>query len=211
MTNNELTFNDLPQVVAELRDEVSGMKALLLNLINKENMTMLPKSFSTINQGCEAYGLKKPHPRAAEAYFRDAANADAQLQKVMLWFPNAQNTAWHNCYSEKGKTIVECPSTPKRLDRHVEETLEADMVRITYLKDRYQEEDGYRYVGLYKLDKETTCKRHLCVWNRLEENTLECTQLIFPVLTLYVPIGAKEKYEAEATEGWNVFKGSSIN
>ena len=27
MTNNELTFNDLPQVVAELRDEVSGMKA----------------------------------------------------------------------------------------------------------------------------------------------------------------------------------------
>ena len=30
MTNNQITFNDLPQVVAELRDEVSGMKALLL-------------------------------------------------------------------------------------------------------------------------------------------------------------------------------------
>ena len=35
MTNNELTFNDLPQVVAELRDEVSGMKALLLILQNR--------------------------------------------------------------------------------------------------------------------------------------------------------------------------------
>lgn len=35
MTNKELTFNDLPQVVAELRDEVSGMKALLLNLQNR--------------------------------------------------------------------------------------------------------------------------------------------------------------------------------
>ena len=35
MTNNELTFNDLPQVIAELRDEVSGMKALLLNLQNR--------------------------------------------------------------------------------------------------------------------------------------------------------------------------------
>ena len=35
MTNNELTFNDLPQVIAELRDEVSGMKALLLKLQNK--------------------------------------------------------------------------------------------------------------------------------------------------------------------------------
>jgi len=35
MTNNELTFNDLSLVVAELRDEVSGMKALLLNLQNR--------------------------------------------------------------------------------------------------------------------------------------------------------------------------------
>ena len=35
MTNNQITFNDLPHVVAELRDEVSGMKALLLNLQNR--------------------------------------------------------------------------------------------------------------------------------------------------------------------------------
>ena len=35
MTNNQITFNDLPQVVAELRDEVSGMKTLLLNLQNR--------------------------------------------------------------------------------------------------------------------------------------------------------------------------------
>ena len=35
MINKELTFNDLPQVVAELRDEVSCMKALLLNLQNR--------------------------------------------------------------------------------------------------------------------------------------------------------------------------------
>ena len=35
MTNNQITFNDLPQVVAELRDEVSDMKALLLNLQNR--------------------------------------------------------------------------------------------------------------------------------------------------------------------------------
>ena len=33
---NELTFNDLPQVVAELRDEVIGMRQMLSNL-QKEN------------------------------------------------------------------------------------------------------------------------------------------------------------------------------
>ena len=35
MSNEPLTFNDLPQVIAELRDEVSGMKALLQNLQNR--------------------------------------------------------------------------------------------------------------------------------------------------------------------------------
>ena len=35
MNKEPLTFNELPQVVAELRDEVSGMKALLLNLQNR--------------------------------------------------------------------------------------------------------------------------------------------------------------------------------
>ena len=35
MIKDQITFNDLPQVIAELRDEVSGMKALLLNLQNR--------------------------------------------------------------------------------------------------------------------------------------------------------------------------------
>ena len=30
MDNKELTFNDLPQVVAQLRDEVMGMRTLLI-------------------------------------------------------------------------------------------------------------------------------------------------------------------------------------
>ena len=34
MYNESLTFNDLPQVVAQLRDEVMGMKVALLNLQN---------------------------------------------------------------------------------------------------------------------------------------------------------------------------------
>ena len=35
MIKDQITFYDLPQVIAELRDEVSGMKALLLNLQNR--------------------------------------------------------------------------------------------------------------------------------------------------------------------------------
>ena len=32
MEQNELTFNDLPQVIAQLRNEVMGMKRLLIKL-----------------------------------------------------------------------------------------------------------------------------------------------------------------------------------
>ena len=35
MQNKELTFNDLPKVVAQLRDEVMGMKVLLQSLQNR--------------------------------------------------------------------------------------------------------------------------------------------------------------------------------
>ena len=40
MNNEQLTFNDLPQVVAQLRDEVMGMKALLARQqdANKRNL-----------------------------------------------------------------------------------------------------------------------------------------------------------------------------
>lgn len=43
MTDNLPTFNDLPQVVAGLRDEVSGQKALLLSLCEKINQQMCEK------------------------------------------------------------------------------------------------------------------------------------------------------------------------
>ena len=35
MIKDQITFNDLPQVIADLRNEVSGMKALLLNVFVK--------------------------------------------------------------------------------------------------------------------------------------------------------------------------------
>ena len=43
MTNNELTFNDLPQVVAELRDEVSGINWQIIS--GGDQLTYIHSSF----------------------------------------------------------------------------------------------------------------------------------------------------------------------
>lgn len=40
MNNKELTFNDLPQVVAQLRDEVMGMRSMLLSM-QKEHRSVV--------------------------------------------------------------------------------------------------------------------------------------------------------------------------
>ena len=49
MINKELTFNDLPQVVAELRDEVVGMKVVLLDLQKSQTKQKLERVRRTMN------------------------------------------------------------------------------------------------------------------------------------------------------------------
>ena len=49
MNKNDLTFNDLPMVVAELRDEVVGMKVALLDLQKGQNKQNMERVRRTMN------------------------------------------------------------------------------------------------------------------------------------------------------------------
>ena len=66
MKNVELTFNDLPQVVAELRDEVVGMKVVLLDLQKSQTKQKLERVRRTMNveeQTRQALGLVQRRTR----------------------------------------------------------------------------------------------------------------------------------------------------
>ena len=60
MKNVELTFNDLPQVVAELRDEVVGMKVVLLDLQKSQTKQKLERVRRTMNVEEAADYLRMP-------------------------------------------------------------------------------------------------------------------------------------------------------
>ena len=60
MNKNELTFNDLPMVVAELRDEVVGMKVALLDLQKGQNKQRMERVRRTMNVEEAADYLRMP-------------------------------------------------------------------------------------------------------------------------------------------------------
>ena len=60
MNKVDLTFNDLPQVVAELRDEVIGMKVLLSDLQKGQTQQKMPRMRRTMNVEEAADDLRMP-------------------------------------------------------------------------------------------------------------------------------------------------------
>ena len=60
MVNSEITFNDLPKVIAELRDEVIGMKVALLDLQKGQTQHKMEKSRRTMNVEEAADYLRMP-------------------------------------------------------------------------------------------------------------------------------------------------------
>ena len=60
MNKNDLTFNDLPMVVAELRDEVVGMKVALLDLQKGQNKQNMERVRRTMNVEEAADYLRMP-------------------------------------------------------------------------------------------------------------------------------------------------------
>lgn len=60
MRKVELTFNDLPQVIAQLRDEVSGMKVALLDLLKGKNKQKIERIRRTMNVEEAADYLRMP-------------------------------------------------------------------------------------------------------------------------------------------------------
>ena len=60
MVNSEITFNDLPKVIAELRDVVIGMKVALLDLQKGQTQHKMEKLRRTMNVEEAADYLRMP-------------------------------------------------------------------------------------------------------------------------------------------------------
>ena len=102
MENKELTFNDLPQVVAQLRDEVMGMRTLLIKQQEenrKQRNLELPSSVIMVASYCLAgcFSLESIHVKWTNlnnVYWEDNCADDRLTPGIELYVP----TGFANLY-----------------------------------------------------------------------------------------------------------------
>lgn len=89
----------------------------------------------------------------------------------VVWLPSVNNKLWHNSLSNDGKTILEYQKDdPQKRSSHVEDMLKLNETRITF----FREKDAlgfnfYKFVGVFKLDKNKTIDENICVWTLISD------------------------------------------
>ena len=111
------------------------------------------------------FGTKAKH----RGFLRASGAAIPNKTNEIVWWPNTEHRLWHNELSEDGMFIYEYPKAEDKREAHLNQWLSApEETRITFL--RYKDDLGfcfYRFVGVFKLNKEKSIKENKCVWERI--------------------------------------------
>ena len=113
--------------------------------------------------------------RAKHRGFLRASGAGIPGKKnEIVWWPNTHHALWCNVLSEDGMCIYEYPSAKNKKvtpTEHLRQWLAApEETRVTFL--RYEDDLGfcfYRFVGVFRLDKELSKREGKCVWERVAD------------------------------------------
>ena len=111
------------------------------------------------------FGTKAKH----RGFLRASGAAIPDKKNEIVWWPNTEHRLWHNELSGDGMFIYEYPKAEDKRAAHLKQWLSApEETRITFL--RYKDDLGfcfYRFVGVFKLNKEKSIKENKCVWERI--------------------------------------------
>ena len=116
------------------------------------------------------FGTKPKH----RGFLRASGAAVPGKKNEIIWWPNTAHKRWHNELSKDGMFIYEYPEEENKSvtrSEHLKQWLSApEETRITFL--RYEDDLGfcfYRFVGVFRLDKEKSVRENKCVWERISD------------------------------------------
>ena len=113
------------------------------------------------------FGTKPKH----RGFLRASGAAVPNRRNEIVWWPNTEHRLWCNQLSEDGMCIYEYPKLEDKRAAHLAHWLSApEETRITFL--RYKDDLGfcfYRFVGVFRLDKEKSLQENKCVWERISD------------------------------------------
>lgn len=113
------------------------------------------------------FGTKPKH----RGFLRASGAAVPNRKNEIVWWPNTEHRLWCNQLSEDGMYIYEYPKAEDKRAEHLAHWLSAtEETRVTFL--RYKDDLGfcfYRFVGVFRLDKEKSIQENKCVWERITD------------------------------------------
>lgn len=113
------------------------------------------------------FGTKPKH----RGFLRASGAAVPNRKNEIVWWPNTEHHLWCNHISEDSMRIYEYPKAEDKRAGHLQHWLSAPQeTRITFL--RYKDDLGfcfYRFVGVFRLDKEKSLQENKCVWKRISD------------------------------------------
>ena len=113
------------------------------------------------------FGTKAKH----RGFLRASGAAVPGKKNEIVWWPNTDHRLWHNELSEDGLFIYEYPKAEEKRAEHLRHWLSApEETRITFL--RFKDDLGfcfYRFVGVFRLDRDKSIKESKCVWERISD------------------------------------------
>ena len=119
----------------------------------------------TIEEIAEVFGTKVKH----HGFLRASGVAVPNKPNEVVWWPNTEHRLWNNNISDDGMFIYEFPKAEEKKSAHLTQWInETEATRITFLK--YKDELGfcfYRFVGVFKLNKDKSIQENKCVWERV--------------------------------------------
>lgn len=113
------------------------------------------------------FGTKPKH----RGFLRASGAAVPNRKNEIVWWPNTEHCLWCNQLSEDGMYIYEYPKAEDKRAEHLAHWLSAtEETRVTFL--RYKDDLGfcfYRFMGVFRLDKEKSIQENKCVWERITD------------------------------------------
>ncbi len=124
----------------------------------------------TVDDIAAVFGTKPKH----RGFLRASGAAVPNKKGWIIWWPNTNHTRWRNEPSPDGMHIYEYPTEENKSItqvEHLKQWLAApEETRVTFL--RSEDDLGfcfYRFVGVFRLDKDKSVKENKCVWERISD------------------------------------------
>ena len=115
--------------------------------------------FDTTDKICKLFDTVAPPRKGGTPHPR---------KKLHIWWPNEKNKNFYNKLEDNDEKITEYCKDERKREKHIQDFLSNPVDRLTFFK--YKDVlgfSGYKFKGVYELDKNETLSKNALVWKRI--------------------------------------------